>query len=410
MRATSIGWAPDFRKPLELLCPKAGCHLGRSSEVSTAEFLKSNVALGQPTREVYPIVSNTQWNCTAPCVLIEVVHPADVLFFANPIRLLVQRGYRIHIASRDKDVAIGLLDELKLEHLPLTKAGSGLFGMALELIRRDVSLAMLARKIRPDVLCGFGGVSISHVGKALSIPAIAFYDTDQAVLQQRLTLPFLTHQYVPEVYDGPTKAGHHTRFRGVKGLSYLHPKYFRAELSRAISAGYAQASSNYVIRLVNWQSNHDIGKRGWSLDTVRCIVHHLSAKGKVHISTERRLPADLQEFAYSGSFTDFHHLLAYADLYVGESATIATEAVLLGVPSVYAVKDRRSYIDELAELQLLTSTDALELDKLLAVLDSTAARPRSEFLKLRDAWLSNHVDLVDYVVERIDHHLATRPK
>lgn len=341
-------------------------------------------------------------------VLIEVVHPADVLFFANPIRILLQRGHRVHIASREKDITLMLLDELRLAHTPLSKARSGLFGLAFELLHRDYALAAFARRVRPDIMCGFGGVAISHVGRALSIPAIAFYDTDRAVLQQHLTLPFLTHQYVPEVYDGPAKADRHTRFRGNKALSYFHPAYFQVDATRAIAAGLEQATPNYVIRLVNWQSNHDIGKRGWSLVTVRRIVEHLSQQGRVHISSECELPEDLLPHAYRGSLTDFHHLLGCSDLYLGESATVATEAVLLGVPAVYAVEDRRSYIDELARVGLLTSMAMQDAEDLLPVLDAVASQPRAKLLSLRDAWLQPQVDLVRYVVDRIEQHAVTR--
>ena len=51
-------------------------------------------------------------------------------------------------------------------------------------------------------------------------------------------------------------------------------------ISRAIAAGLEQSRSNFVIRLVNWQSNHDIAKEGWSIETVREIAQTLAAKGK----------------------------------------------------------------------------------------------------------------------------------
>lgn len=337
-------------------------------------------------------------------VLIEVVHPAHVLFFANPIRELRTLGHEVLVASRHKDVTTELLDAFEIEHHCLSTASSGLCGMAAELIKRDYSLLHLSRQFQPHIMCGFGGVSISHVGRALNIPAIGFYDTDHAVLQQRLTLPFIRQQYVPDQYDGPSWPKKLTRFHGIKAISYLHPNRFIADASKAKSAGLAGATANFMIRTVNWQSNHDIGRAGWSHKSTLKIVEHLSKRGKVHISSEGLLPSELQPFAYQGSVGDFHHLLAHCDLYVGESATVATEAFMLGVPSIYAVDDRRSYIDDLAEKGLLVKSIPSSTEELLDVLDDCLASTNQELIAKRDDWLREQVDLAQYVVERILHH------
>ncbi len=42
-----------------------------------------------------------------------------------------------------------------------------------------------------------------------------------------------------------------------------------------------------------------------------------------------------------------HHLMAFADLYVGESATMAAESAILGTHAVFVSSSRRGYTDEL---------------------------------------------------------------
>jgi len=44
---------------------------------------------------------------------------------------------------------------------------------------------------------------------------------------------------------------------------------------------------------------------------------------------------------------NYHNLLAYAELYIGEGATTAVEAAILGIPSIYVSSINLGYIDEL---------------------------------------------------------------
>lgn len=55
-------------------------------------------------------------------VLIDIVHPADVLFFLNPILDLRQRAHEVKVVSRIKDVTCELLDLYKIEHSPISSA------------------------------------------------------------------------------------------------------------------------------------------------------------------------------------------------------------------------------------------------------------------------------------------------
>ncbi|MHA7815827.1 MAG: DUF354 domain-containing protein [Pseudohaliea sp.] len=337
-------------------------------------------------------------------VLIEVVHPADVLFFLNPIRQLRAAGHDLRIASRDKDVTLDLLRELELSSRCLSRAGKGLPGLALELLLRDIALLRFAREFRPDVMCGFGGVALSHVGRLLGIPAIGFYDTDHAVLQQRLTLPFIGWQYVPEVYDGPIARGRTTRFAGVKELSYLHPDNFQADRRRAEAVGLDPRARNFLVRVVSWNANHDVGARGWGSAKLRAVVEHLAARGRVHLSAEGELPAEFEALRYRGGTSDFHHLLAHCDLYVGESATIATEAFVLGVPAIYGVDDRRCYIDALIRDRLLVNVTAAETGPLVAAIDSCLSGDLEAWRQRRERWLQAHDNLAPYIVDAILQH------
>jgi uncharacterized protein len=339
-------------------------------------------------------------------ILVDIVHPADVLFFLNPVREWVQGGHDVQIASRRKDVTERLLDAFALEHRVISTAGKTLPGLALELVTRDFALLNLARRFRPDVMCGFGGVAIAHVGKLIGRPAISFYDTERAPLQNRASLPFISHLYVPESYDGPIAKGRTTRFPGTKDASYLHPDNFTADREVALAAGLAPASPNYFLRLVNWQANHDVGREGWTEATLSALVADLATRGKVHLSSERALPAALQPHLYSGAVHEVHHLLGYCECYIGESATMSGEAVMLGVPAIYAAADRRCYTDYLAAQQLLWRVPQVEAKSLCDTVQAVQSLPPQEWQRRIDHYREHSPNLADYIVAAVLEHGA----
>ena len=218
-------------------------------------------------------------------VLFDIVHPADVLFFKRPIEALIGRGDKVLILSRRKDVACDLLDSFGLPHTPVTTAGAGVLGLAKELITRDIAVFRQARRFRPDVMIGFGGVAISHAGALLRTRSISFYDSENASLQTRLTWPFISALYVPQSYAGPTPEGRTTKLKGVKDLSYLHPSAFHPDKALALSAGLDPNRANYFVRLVSWRANHDLGKGGWT----EALLDDRSKCGYIDFDRKRNL-------------------------------------------------------------------------------------------------------------------------
>ena len=121
----------------------------------------------------------------------------------------------------------------------------------------------------------------------------------------------------------------------VKELSYFHPDSFKIDDGKAVRNGWSPHEDNFFIRAVMWRANHDIGKSGWSDEVFIALINKLKALGKVHISSERSLPEELEAFRYKGKKADVHHLMAKCRLYVGESACMAQEAAFLGAPAIY---------------------------------------------------------------------------
>lgn len=339
-------------------------------------------------------------------ILFDIVHPADVLFFLHPIRMMESQGHEVLIASRDKDITLKSIDAYGLPHVVISTCSAGGLALARELVMRDWRLYRLARRFKPHIMAGFGGVTVSHVGRLLGIPAIAFYDNDTAWLQNALSYRFLTHLYVPVSYSGRLPA-RHTRVESFKELSYLHPSRFQPNRERAIQNGIDPLRDNFFLRVVAWRSNHDLGRKGWTPELLPRIVEWLSARGKVHLSSEISLPESLRPLLYCGDKVALHDVLAHCRLFVGESSTMAAEAAVLGCPAVFAAPAPGCFVRELADRYGLIACTPPMFDAVRSAMEALLAEPPEHFQARRARMLEEKADMVPIVINALFQHGAT---
>lgn len=335
--------------------------------------------------------------------LFDLNHPAHVHFFRHPMALLRERGHQIVVTSRDKDMALPLLEELGIGHevLSALKKG-GALSLAGELARRDAALYHVAKRHRVQAMAAIGGTFIAHVGRVTGIPSLVFYDTENATLQNLITYPFAHRVVVPRCYGGwlPRR---HLRYDGYHELAYLRPNRFMPDKSVAIRNGLDSARDNFFLRVVSWQANHDVLESGWSVALLRQLVSWLARLGKVHVSSEAELPADLAEHAYQGRVSEVHHLMAHCRLFVGESATMASECAVLGVPAIYAAHTGRGYTDEQeARYGLVGNVRRLEWDALVRAMEDLLARPAAVYGERRERLLADTIDVAEYAANLVE--------
>lgn len=337
-------------------------------------------------------------------VLFDIVHPADVLFFYNTIRALEERGDEYLILSRHKDVTCVLLDQFGLAHKVVSTAGKGTLKLGAELIKRDFAVLREAKRFKPHVMIGFGGVAISHVGKILGIPSVSFYAADTATLQNSITWPFISHLYVPEPYAAKTPKGRTTRFKGLKERSYFHPDSFVVDESKALKNGWMPGVDNFFIRAVMWRANHDIGKSGWSDETFITLIKKLETRGQVHISSERPLPAALRYRRYQGKKTEVHHLMAKCKLYVGESATMAQEAAFLGTQAIYDGHDIPGTTQSILDAGLVSMPSEKTDKALFELIDELLDAEVSIFQDKHEAYMAEYPNMTGDILNALERH------
>ncbi len=335
-------------------------------------------------------------------VLIDILHPAHVHFFRNFVQEMEASGNEVMITARSKECVVDLLDKYDLDYRLISTQKTGALGLASEMLSRSWALMELARRFQPDFMTGIMGPSIAVVGKALpSCKTVVFYDTEMAKITNWFAYPLADWVCTPSCYQDPVR-GTHVTYQGYHELAYLHPARFTPDTSLLTRLGLSEGEPYFVVRFVSWEASHDVGELGFSLAGKRRLVEQLEEHGRVFISSESQLPEDLASRVPDMHPTEMHSLLASARLLVAESATMASECSVLGVPSVYVAKTSRGYIDEQAARYDLVHIfdDSQEREAMAKALELAAdADLGARSLAARERLLAERIDVTQWMVD-----------
>lgn len=338
-------------------------------------------------------------------ILVEIGHPAHVHFFRNAVKIWRNQGHELSIVSREKELTNYLLRAYGIDAVSISKAGQGAAGLFKEMLWRDYRLWKLARKFKPDIMTSIGGTWISQVSKLINKPAVVFYDTENATLSNAITYPLVAALCTPKCYQRNTRLGiRHLRYPGYHELAYLHPNYFQPD-QQILSAFRLRPCDRYfIVRFISWGAGHDLREKGISLREKIALVELLSAHGRVFITSEDHLPPELQKYSSSIPPERIHDFMAYADMVVGESATMASEAAVLGIPAIFISDTGRGYTSEQQRYGLVYHFTNKEMGKAFKVVDSLIRYPdlRATWQRKRKTMLLDCTDVTSFVVDFIN--------
>ena len=193
------------------------------------------------------------------------------------------------------------------------------------------------------------------------------------------------------------------RYDSFKALAYLHPNRL---VTRDVRAELGQADAPlFVIRTVAMAASHDHGESGIPPALLGRIIELLSSRGRVVVSCEGDIPAQFAHLRSPLPPSDFHSLLATADLVVGDSQTVATEAALLGTPVVHVSSwsRRLSVLIELEDRWRLLESFRPDSPLIIEAIERlSVAGNKAEWLQRKHEMLANKVDLTDWYLDLID--------
>ncbi len=278
-------------------------------------------------------------------IMIDIGHPKHVHFFRNLHKILRQKGHQILITCRDKDVNMDLLEKYDIPYISRGKGSNTIVGKIIYMIIIDIWYFFVALKFRPDIMLGFSSIYPSHISLFLRTPYYCITDTEHS-MENKLFAPFSKYVITPKCYMGSFGKKHIT-FDSYLELAYLHPNYFQPDKAILEKLDIKEGEVFSIVRFVSWNASHDIGHTGISFENKIKVVDALLQYGKVLISAEGELPPELEEYRFPLHPVYLLDLLYYSSLLYGESATMATEAAVLGVPAIFHDDVGRGYTFEL---------------------------------------------------------------
>ncbi len=357
----------------------------------------------------YGMRSSTPIRSLGMKVLIDAVHPADVWTLgAVEDRLLAEGADTLWLSRPGKDSVVELIEARDRPHVAASTAGTTMFGLAKELVVRDRNALRTARRFRPDIILTRSPAGV-HAGRLTRTPVI--YDTDDGHVAGML---FWVAGPFANLIASPTATERsygrkHRRYRGYKELFYLHPDRFTPDPGVRGEIGLADNERLFVLRLTAFTASHDVSEAGMSRAQIDRLLAMMTPLGRVVISSESDLPSDLAGMRITTPPERFHHVLAAADLVVGDSQTVCSEAGVLGTPSIRynTWAGRHPYQVELEEKWGLTRAFPLEneggffsaVESSLADLDGVRER-QAEGRRRMLEWCGDPVDdLMAWIAE-----------
>jgi len=267
-------------------------------------------------------------------IIVDIGHPAHVHLFKHFITDMMSRGHELIVTSRDKDVSIGLLKLYNISFINLGKPGSRTWGKFFKMFYLTYKFLFLLGKYKPQIAISTASPSLAQASFILGIPHLIFGDTETARWIYRFSVPFSKAIFTPDCFEDDY-GKKHFRYQGYHELAYLHPNYFQPDESIKKLLCADDEDGYIIIRFVSWSASHDNGHVGISENNKILAVQELSKHAKVFISSESNdLPSALVKYKIELSPDKMHDALSFASMVFGESATMASEAAVLGIPAI----------------------------------------------------------------------------
>ena len=315
--------------------------------------------------------------------IFELNHPKHYYQFKYVMRMLKDHGHDVLVLGRDKDV---LLDVLKEEKVPYE-----IFGLHKKTMTGKVfgSFSILrnywriVKRYKPDVIVSKASYYGCRCARRFGCKSVIFPDSEVVSLTNKYVVPIASVVVTPETF-GLDYGKKHVRIKGLFEDCYLAPSVFTPDPK--VVEKYGLERPYAVFRFVGWFANHDVNNSGFTLEEKKQLVNAVSPYMHVYLSSEKELPEELKRYQLPTPASMIHSVLSEADLYLGDSQTMATEAALLGTPAIRS----NSFVgpNDMTNFKVLENTYGLlrnikEYEEVLSVVTDFAKNTRKEEWKAK---------------------------
>ena len=335
-------------------------------------------------------------------IVVDINHPAHVHVFKYVIGELRKRGHDVIITASQKDLSYRLLDAYGFDYIKMGTYGDSLAKKLINLPLLDYRMVRVVLQHQPDILTGVASCRIAHAGFLCRKKTFILDDTEHATGQIALYRPFATKILTPSCFISDL-GRKQLRYEGCHELAYLRPERFTPDREVAKKFGVDISGKYCIIRFVSWRASHDIGQHGIADEQKLNFVKEISKYARPYISSEAQLPPELAPYHLNVPPHLVHHIMAFACLYVGEGATMASESAILGVPAVYVNTLRLGYINMHEKYGLVKQTTDTDEALKMSIEFLTDKNVKESCRIARQKLLNEKIDVTAYIVEILEH-------
>ncbi len=319
-------------------------------------------------------------------ILIDIVHPADVNFYKRAIEKLQKKHEVVFtVLKRGKLLEIVKREYPNIRTIPLGAHRQTKITKMLGLVFRELQFVALFMKEKFDKVSSFGFYP-AIAAKFFRIPSVLFYDDLEYKLNFNLCKRFGDTFVIPSTI--PVRAKNIKTYKGFKELAYvaaLRPQASALKKYNLSEEKYVFVRDIAAVSL-NYQDAQDIDYT----DTFA----FLRSKGYRILYFPEREENEEKYKKYctivKGSIPNIHSLLYYATAIISSGDTIAREAALMGVPTIYTGKRdmsvNRPIVD--AGLMMLAENKEQVKKKVQAILKKNTKKQLREIIaeKIKTEW------------------------
>lgn len=345
--------------------------------------------------------------------LVYLGHPAHFHNYKNTIAKLKSDGHEVAVLIKKKDILEDLLNNAGIPYHNILEEGrrDSRLGIAIGLLKRAYRLYRFCKVFHPDILTG-SSVENSIIGPLLHIPVINIGEDDAQVVPKyaKTAYPGASVILCPDTCDCGRWNKKAVKYSGYQELGYLHPNLFSPD--KDVVRKYFNPDKPYfLLRFSSLKAHHDSGIRGINNTIASKLVALLEQYGDVYITSERPLGDDLEHYRIAINPLDIHHVMAFSDLYIGDSQTMAAESGVLGVPYIRYndFVGRIGYLNELEyKYHLGYGITPEHEDSLYETVITILEMPdrKEVFQKRRQIMLEEKINFATYLTDYLEHYIA----
>lgn len=341
-------------------------------------------------------------------------HPAHFHMFKHTVAALEGRGIEVDYVIKRKDMVEELVQRSGHKYYVVRRherREKGKLGLAWALISMEIRMIAYIVRRRPRLVIGTYAPVLSHL---TGVPFIVCCEDDTSIVPRfaRTSYPYAKAILAPRYCDGGKWDSKMTKYAGFQKLAYLHPDRFTP--NRQVIAPHLRHPDRpfVLMRFAKLQAHHDAGIGGLNNQVAAHLIDMLSDAYDIYISAERPLPPALEPYRLHINPLEIHHWMACADLYIGDSQSMAVEAAMLGTPSVRFsdFAQRIGVLNTLEErYRLTTGIPTSTPEALYSTVSKMVATPNLKeiYQQRRSAMLAEQIDVSQFFTDSILQCLHT---